>query len=113
MTVTDFQIFATTAVGILVVLGGAIKWLFMYVDTQQKITLGNTEALQRVTALNEANARTELSARLHDEIRVLRVELSDMRAEKRLYLRRILQLEAFIHAQPGISIPPLDGWPPE
>lgn len=101
MNFQDFQILSFSIVGIFAALGGGVKWLTTHLDAKQD-----------KAALAESEARTELSNRLHEEIRVLRIELADMRAEKRLYLRRILQLEAFIHAQPGMAIPLMDGWPP-
>ena len=63
-------------------------------------------------ARRELEARTELSERLQMEISSLRQELEKVRGENALYLRRIYQLESFIHLQPGIDIPRMDGWPP-
>lgn len=77
------------------------KWLLTHID-----------ALQAKASLKETQAREDLSIRLHEEIRVLRIELSETHAANRLYLRRIYQLEAFIHRQPGVEIPDMEGWPP-
>ena len=101
MTVGDWQVLISSVVGFLAVLAGGSKWLLTHID-----------ALQSRAALTESNARENLSNRLHEEIRVLRLELAETHATNRLYLRRIYQLEAFIHKQPGIDIPDMPGWPP-
>ena len=85
----------------LVALGGGAKWLLSYIN-----------AKDIAAALRESEARAELSHRLHDEIEVLRTRLTQVQIEKSLYLRRIYQLEYFIHTQPGIDIPAMEGWPP-
>lgn len=87
---------------VLGLIGGATKWIFVVIRSDQS-----------EMALKEAEARIELSQRLHDEIRLLRVDLSLMHKEKKVYLQRIYQLEAFIHKQPGIELPIMKGWPPE
>lgn len=97
----DIQILLASIGAFLTALGLGAKWLLMYVS-----------ATQSEAALAESAARVELSARLHDEIRVLRIELAGLHAENRVYLRRIFQLEAFIHNQPGVAIPSMEGWPP-
>ena len=84
------------------IVGGAVKWVFVVIRSDQSIA-----------ALKEAEARIELSQRLHDEIRLLRGDLVLMHAEKKLFLRRIYQLEAVIHAQPNMTLPIMQGWPPE
>jgi hypothetical protein len=101
MNPSDLNLILGATAALLVTLGGGAKWLLMYIDAQQ--TKGE---------LAEAAARNELSVRLYEEIRVLRLELSNSHAEKRLYLRRIFQLESFIHAQEGLMMPIMDGWPP-
>lgn len=88
--------------GLIVLFGGGAKWL-----------LAHIAANAATSALKESEARAALSERLHDEIRLLRTELAEMHVEKKIYLRRIFQLERFIHAQPGINIPDMEGWPPE
>ena len=87
--------------GFLVVIGGGAKWLLSHLD-----------AKDNASARREAEAREALSIRLHEEIQVLRNEIHRNQIEKALYLRRIYQLEFFIHKQPGIEIPSMEGWPP-
>lgn len=101
MSAVDIQILLGSIAGVLVVLGGGSKWLLSYVD-----------AIQVKSALAEERARTSLSSRLHEEIKVLRDQLESMRTRENLYMRRIYQLESFIHQQPGIDIPTMTGWPP-
>lgn len=101
MNATDIQILLASIGAFLVTVGLGGKWLLMYIAGKQ------AEA-----ALAESTARAELSARLHEEIRLLRVELGVLHTENRVYLRRIFQLEGFIHTHPGIHIPPMEGWPP-
>lgn len=101
MTPSDIQILIGSIAGLLAVVAGGAKWLLTHIET-----------LQIKYALTESGAREKLSDRLHEEIRVLRMQLVDQQLVSRLYLRRIYQLEGFIHRQPGISIPDLDGWPP-
>ena len=86
--------------GFLVVLGGGVKYLLHYLDAKDV-----------VAELRESQARSELSNRLHDEINDLRKEVSKMRDKELIYLRRIYQLEIFIHQQPNLKIPTLEGWP--
>ena len=85
----------------LVALGGGAKWLLSHIN-----------AKDIASALRELEARNELSARLHEEIETLRAALNKGHAEKSLYLKRVYQLEYFIHLQAGISIPTMEGWPP-
>lgn len=84
-----------------IVLGGGVKWLLTLVDAK-------TMAAQKI----ESDARTLLSAGLTDDIRKLRDVVDTMQKRESLFLRRIYQLEGFIHTQPGITIPTMDGWPP-
>lgn len=102
MTATDIQVLLASIGALLVTVGLGAKWLVMYVATKQ------AEA-----ALTESTARGDLSARLHEEIRVLRMELAGLHTENRVYLRRIFQLEAFINTHPGVTAPPMEGWPPQ
>lgn len=88
--------------GLLAVLGTGIKWL-----------LNKVEARIASSAVKEQEAREALSKRLNEEIYLLRGELVKSQLEKSLYLRRIYVLEAFIHRQPGIEIPDMNGWPPQ
>lgn len=94
MTPSEIQILIGSIAGLVAAVAGGAKWLLTYI-----------ESLQIKASMAEAVAREKLSERLHEEIRVLRIE-------NQLYLRRIYQLEGFIHRQPGIDIPHLEGWPP-
>ncbi len=102
MSAADIQILLASIGAFMVTVGVGGKWLLMYIATKQA-----------EFALSEATARNELSARLHEEIRVLRLELSSLHVENRVYLRRVFQLEGFIHTHPNISIPLMEGWPPK
>lgn len=81
--------------------GGGVKWLMAHVDAK-------TNAAQLV----ELQARTFMSDRFNEDIRMLRSEIAIMRSEKAIFRKRIYQLERFIHMQPGILIPDMEGWPP-
>ena len=83
------------------VLGGGAKWLLSYIESRNKESADREQA-----------ARLALSSRLENEIAQLRREIAKGQAEKSLYIRRIYQLEYFIHRQPGIDIPAMEGWPP-
>ena len=85
----------------MVILAGGTKWLLTHI-----------EALQIKASLLESASREKLADRLHDEIRALRKELEGSQATSRLYLKRIYQLEAFIHKHFDVDLPDLDGWPP-
>ena len=85
----------------LVALGGGAKWLLSYINSKDI-----------ASALRELEARNDLSQRLHEEISSLREALIKGQFEKSLYLKRVYQLEYFIHTHPGISIPTMEGWPP-
>lgn len=101
MTSSEGQIIITALISLLVVFGGGIKWTLMYIDGKQA-----------KSSLSESEARTTLSTMLHEEIRILRQELATSNSNSKIYLRRIYQLESFIHMQAGISIPMMEGWPP-
>jgi hypothetical protein len=102
MTASDVNILIGSVLAVAAVCGTGVRWLLMYID-----------GLQAKSELAETKARGELSTNLYEEIRMLRLELSNAQAEKRLFLRRIFQLESHIHAQPGMTMPEMDGWPPE
>lgn len=87
--------------GFFVVIGGGAKWMLSHLDAKDK-----------ASALRESEARDRLSTRLNDEIALLRTDVAKLHSEKSLYMRRIYQLEYFIHTQPGVSIPTMEGWPP-
>ena len=97
----DFSSYVVAITGLLIAVGGGIKYL-----------LGRVETRIAASAANEKEAREELAKRLNEEIRLLRVELVTAQKDKSLYLRRIYVLENFIHKQPGIEIPTMEGWPP-
>lgn len=86
---------------LLISFGSGVRWLMAHVDAK-------TNAAQLV----ESQARALMSQQLHDDIRILRAEVASMRLEKAIFRKRIYQLERFIHLQPGISIPEMEGWPP-
>lgn len=101
MTPQDIAIIMGAFGTLLAILGGGAKWLLNHIDTKTKKFEDS-----------EAAARAELSKRLLVEIDGLRADLARVVAEKSLYIRRIYQLEYFIHTQPGINIPSMTGWPP-
>ena len=102
MTTEQWPALLVAIGGVLATIGWGIKWLINLV-----------EARIRVAAESEKEAREKLADRLNEEIRLLRIELSLSQKDKSLYLRRIYMLETFIHKQPGIDIPTMEGWPPE
>ena len=97
----DINLFIGAILSVAATVGVGVKWLLMYIDSQQS-----------KSDLAESAARHELSTRLYDEIKLLRTELANSHAEKRLYLRRIFQLENFIQGHEGLKMPVMDGWPP-
>ena len=101
MTPESVTLFIGALGGFLVVLGGGAKWMLSHLDAKDK-----------ASALRESEARNELSKRLNEEITLLRMEISRLQSYQALHMRRIYQLEYFIHAQPGINIPTMEGWPP-
>lgn len=101
MTATEVQVLLASVVAFLVAIGCGVQWLLTHI-----------KAIQLESEMSENKARTDLSERLQEEIRVLRLEMAVMRSEKNVYLRRIFQLEAYIHSHPSMSIPIMDGWPP-
>lgn len=101
MSAADAQMLIGSVIGILAVLGAGVKWMLTHIDS-----------VQVKSDLAEERARTDLSNRLYDEIKSLRSQLDKLVEDKSLYLRRIYQLESFIHKHPGIDIPHMEGWPP-
>lgn len=101
MTANDLTLIIAALSGLVGVMAGGAKWLIATVDAR------NTTA-----ALDQAKAREALSNRLQDEITVLRRDISVLQTKEALYIRRIYQLESFIHRHPGIDIPDMSGWPP-
>ena len=86
--------------GVLLIFGSGIKWLL----NQFKTRLAESEAAA-------TKARTALDERLSSEINGLRGQITAMEIQKMIFLRRIYQLEAFIHKLPGVDIPDMTGWP--
>lgn len=98
---SDINALVASAVVLLGALGAGVKWLLVYIS-----------AKQAQSALTESEARSALSTRLHEEIRVLRIEVAALHTENRIYLRRIFQLEGVINDHPDITLPATEGWPP-
>ena len=101
MTPQDMTLLIGAIGAFFAVLGGGAKWLLSHIDDK---------ALK--SSVREEEARSALSKRLQQEIDGLRADIAKVQAEKSLYLKRIYQLEYFIHMQPGINIPVMEGWPP-
>lgn len=101
MNATEFQVLLGSVGALLLILGGGSKWLLMHIGS-----------LQATAALAQLESLGKLDSRLREEIHMLRQELLSMHSEKKFLLRRIYQLEAFIHSQPGIDLPIMEGWPP-
>lgn len=101
MTAQDISILMGAFGALLAILGGGAKWLLAHIDTKT-VKFEEKEAL----------ARKLLSDRLESEIQSLRADLARVIVEKSLYLRRIYQLENFIHMRKDIDIPSMSGWPP-
>ena len=101
MTPQDLTLLIGAIGAFFAVLGGGAKWLLSHIDDK---------ALD--SARREESARSALSERLQQEINGLRADIAKVQADKALYLRRIYQLEHFIHMQPGINIPEMKDWPP-
>lgn len=74
--------------------------------------LNRVDAKAKQSEEQEAEARRALAESMQAEMQIMRQEIATLRAEKGLYLRRIYQLELFIHRTPGIQIPEMEGWPP-
>lgn len=101
MNAQDIVLLLGAGGALLGVLGGAAKWLVLSIDAKTK-----------ASEEREEKARAALSKRLEDEITSLKLEMARLQMEKSLYLRRIYQLEHFIHMQKGIDAPSMEGWPP-
>ena len=86
----------------LATIGYGIKWILSHVETK----------ISAISKKEEA-ARELFQGLLQAEIKDQDKKIEIMGVEKALYLRRIYQLEHFIHAIPGIFIPEMKGWPPE
>lgn len=101
MSASDISTLLGAIGAFLVVAGGGAKWL-----------LSHIEVLRLASEVRETAARTALSERLQMEIGELRQELTKLQMLNGIYLRRIYQLENFIHQLPDIDIPVMEGWPP-
>lgn len=102
MNVQDIMLILGGIGALLASLGGAARWILSYIDTKAK------EALD-----NEKKARDELKAYMDREIRELNDQLRLVTSREALYLKRILQLEAYILGQKGLALPVMEGWPPK
>lgn len=98
MTAEQWPALIVAIGGFLAVLGTGAKWL-----------IGKVEQMFK----GEQEAREELQERLELEIHDLKKKIETLSVEKAIFLRRIYQLENFIHGLPGIQIPDMKGWPPE
>lgn len=102
MNVQDIMLILGGIGGLLVSLGGSAKWILGYIDNKAK------EALDA-----EKLARKELKDYMDREIQQLNEQLHTVTAREGLYLKRIMQLEAYILGQKGLELPPMEGWPPK
>lgn len=103
MSASDINLLLTGICAFLAVAGGAVKYL-----------LGRVDEKNKAAAAEQLAARQELTLRLHEEIKDLRAMVSRLQTENALYMRRIFELEAFIHQLPGVAtLPTTPGWPPE
>lgn len=102
MNVQDILLILGGIGTLLISLGGAAKWILNYIDEKAKIAL---EA--------EKQARKELKDYMDREIQQLSEQLHTVTAREGMYLKRIMQLEAYILGQKGLELPPMEGWPPK
>ena len=102
MTIQDIMLILGGIGALLASLGGAAKWILTYIDTKAKENLEN-----------EKKARDELKVYMDREIRELTEQLHIVNSREGLYLKRILQLEAYILGQKGLELPTMEGWPPK
>lgn len=86
--------------GVLLIFGAGIKWL-----------LGQFKARLAESEKAASEARQALDLRLSAEISGLRSQVNVMEVQRIVFLKRIYQLEAFIHKLPGVEIPDMTGWP--
>jgi hypothetical protein len=96
----DYAAILTAIGGLLLVLGGGAKWALTFVDAKL------TEAAKR-----EEASRQEMRDHLETQIKDLQSTVEMLAARESIYLKRILQLEAFIQGQKGLEMPTLQGWP--
>lgn len=119
MTASDWVLLLGGVTTILITVGGGLKYLIDRSDTKETAAaLVESEARAVMMAettkaqLAESAARERMSERIHGEITALNVLIEKLKERNGLYLRRIYQLEGYIHQQPGIAIPTMEGWPP-
>ena len=106
---TDLAAILTASALLLGTVGVGIKWLLIRFEV--RIGVGETAAKE---------ARQKLEDRFSADIDRLGKELTEVRLtlirEQKLnavYIRRIYQLENYIHSVPGLTIPTMTDWPPE
>jgi hypothetical protein len=83
-------------------LGAGARWFLNYIDKKAKESLDA-----------EKQARKDLKDYMDREIKQLNEQLHTVTAREGLYLKRIMQLEAYILGQKGLELPPMEGWPPK
>jgi len=86
---------------LLVSLGGAAKWILTYIDEKGKAALES-----------EKSARNDLKNYMDQAIQSLNEQLHTVMTREALYLRRVLQLEAYVQDK-GMDLPIMEGWPPK
>jgi phosphoribosyl-ATP pyrophosphohydrolase len=101
MNAQELPAVVTALTGLLVVLGGAAAWLINLVNRKLE------EAAKSAVV-----AQGEMRQHLEGEIADLKLRVSVLVNREGIYLKRVLQLEAFIQGQKGLVMPTLDGWPP-
>lgn len=93
--------------GAFVGLGKAIQWYVARFDAKTQRAMQIESDLRRAV---EKSFEERIKG-LELEIGVQRRLIEEMNKEKQAFLRRIYQLEAFIHAS-KMDVPTLEGWPP-
>lgn len=93
--------------GAFVGLGKAIQWYVSRFDAKTQRAMQIENDLRRTV---EKSFEERIKS-LELEIGVQRRIIEDMNRERQIFLRRIYQLEAFIHATKA-DVPTMEGWPP-
>jgi uncharacterized glyoxalase superfamily protein PhnB len=88
-------------------LAKAIQWYVGRLDAKTQRALQTEGDLRRAV---EKSFEERIKS-LELEIGIQRRIIEDMTRERQIYLRRIYQLEALIHAS-KLEIPTMEGWPP-
>lgn len=119
MLASDLVLLIGGVTTVLITVGGGLKYLIDRSDAKEKASLLiQSEARAVMSAettkaqLSEAAARERMSERIYSEIDSLKNVIEGLKERNGLYLKRVYQLEGFIHQQPGIEIPFMEGWPP-